>query len=326
MSKEDAFEIDFAGLKSQAADMIEAGEATPAVVAEAPSAPAVIVDKAIDAPAAVAAVEELDPEKDGDRLVRVKIDGQWETKKLSDVTGGYSRTSHFTRQMQDLAAQRKQVETFQAERTQLLTEREKVKAFLANPNLVAQYLQHSHPQLFETAQQPVGNPDEIATVAQAQELINRMKAEMTTNLEKVNQSFDTRVAAATKALEDKQETAQHTITLNATVKELFEAHPILKKVRLAEDILRYEVAKLQPKTIEEAVEGFKTVAQGMAEDLQEGFTAQTKTKAVAKAKLAAAIEPPGGSGPQIQPTSYKKADGTTDWNKLKTMAAEIANQ
>ncbi len=102
----------------------------------------------------------------------------------------------------------------------------------------------------------------------------------------------------------------------------------MNSVRLADDIIRFEVAKLQPQTLKEANEAFRTVAQGMVEDLTQGFTNINKTKVVAAAKLTKPrIEPPGGSGPQIQPTTnFKQADGRLDWKALHAAAKNMANE
>lgn len=332
------FEIDFASLKSQAAEMMDAPDtavvdtpivetpvvSTPAVVAAVVTPPAEVTPvgdtKASVVP--IVPVEELDPETMGDRLVRVKVDGNWEVKALKDVAAGYSRTSHFTRQMQDLAAQRKEVEGFRAEFDALKTERTNISAFLNDGKLVHQFLKQQNPELFELAQQPiVGDPNEIATVQQARDLIAAQALTVKQAFEKMATEQTAKLADVERQIEDKRATAVHIESINAVIKDIFEKNPLLHKVRMAEDVMRFEVSKLQPKTIAEALEGFRTVAQGMVEDLSEGIAASTKTKVVAAAKLTTArIEPPGGAGPQIQPTDFKRADGTLDWKKLRIAA------
>lgn len=326
------FEIDFDSIKSQAADLLDKSdnaipEADVPVVEAAPQAetPEVV---AKDAPVVdQTTVEELDPDTHGERLVRVKVDGVSQVMKLKDVASGYSRTSHFTRQMQDLATQRKDFETRVSELEGLKAEQQNTRAFLANPSLVLKVLQESYPQLFEAANQPVqGDPNEIATVQQARDLVAAQAKQFQQTLELLEQKADQKIQRATQDLEARRETALFTEHINSTVKDIFDKNPILSKVRRAEDILRYEVAQMNPKTLKEANEAFITVAQGMVEDLQEGFTTANKTKVVAAAKLAKPrIEPPGGSGPQIQPRNFKKADGTPDWKQLSSAAADLMN-
>lgn len=331
MPSDTPFEIDFASLKSQAADMIDKPDALPSldvapvVDTTTPTPDPVVADKVPDV-TTLPTADELDPELHGDRLVKVKVDGQWEVKPLKEIANGYSRTSHFTRQMQDLATQRKQVEGYQTEYARLQAEQTQLRTFLNNPQAVYQFLQQSAPALFEQAQQPLqGDPDEIATVQQARQLVDYQASQMQQRMQQMEAQMNVKLQQTTQEIENRRETAVYIDTLNSTVKDIFEKNPILSKVRLAEDIIRYEVAKMNPRTIVEAQEAFRTVAQGMVEDLDSGYAATSKTKVAAKAKLdSARIEPPGGSGPQIQPTqSYKRPDGTLDWNKLKQAAADF---
>lgn len=330
------FEIDFASIKSQAGDLLDADKApaietTVAPVVEAPVAATpdakVETKDASVAEPNVPDAAELDPDTQGDRLVKVKVDGQWEVKPLKDVVAGYSRTSHFTRQMQDLAQQKKEFAEKSGELTKLNEERVQIQNFLKNPQLVAQFLRQSNPELFAAAQQPItgADPNEIATVQQARDLVAQQALEFQQTLKSMESSMAAKLQGVTKEIEDRRETARHIETLNTTVKDIFEKNPILSSVRLAEDIIRYEVSKMNPTSIEEAQEAFRTVAQGMVEDLDKAYASNNKTKIAAAAKLSTPrIEPPGGSGPQIQPVDFKRQDGTLDWSKLKDAAMQMA--
>lgn len=332
------FEIDFASIKSQAGDLLDQADTSAPIIPDVDpvvAASAVVeqpatavVDKAAPVVPNVPDASELDPDTQGDRLVKVKVDGQWEVKPLKDVVAGYSRTSHFTRQMQDLATQRKDFETKSGELTTLKQEREQIQNFLRNPQLVANFLRQSNPELLAAAEQQIvagADPNEIATVQQARDLVAKQASEFQATLKSMETSMTEKLAGVTKEIENRRETARHIETLNTTVKDIFEKNPILSSVRLAEDIIRYEVSKMNPRSIEEAQDAFRTVAQGMVEDLDKAYATTNKTKIATAAKLTTArIEPPGGSGPQIQPTDYKRADGTLDWNKLKSAAANFA--
>lgn len=345
MANDDTYQIDFASIKSQAADIpLFTEDPIPAPVTPEPAlavdttkivepiADKPVVDKiAAKVPEVPkvkteAALEELDPDTHGDRLVKVKVDGQWEVKSLKEVAAGYSRTSHFTRQQQELATQRKEIEGKQTQFDSLVTERQQIQGFLSNSKLMYQFLKERSPELFAQAEQPIvqGDPNEIATVQQARDLIEAQKLEFNKTLEQMNRANDEKIATAQRDLENRRETAAHSESINTTLKDIFEKNPLLSKVPQVEDILRYQVAKMEPKTIAEANDAFRQVAQGIMEDLNDGFAVANKTKIATAAKLVTArIEPPGGSGPQIQPRTFKKADGSTDWNGLTAAAAEL---
>jgi hypothetical protein len=351
MPNEAPYEIDFASISKQAGDYIDANPATesvtePVVEPAAPVEAQAVTPPQVDTPvvkkteitpepASPSAIDELDPEKDGDKLVKVKVDGEWKTIALKEVANGYSRTSHFTRKMQDLATDRNtfteqqtQFKAQEAEFTQLKAERQNIDAFLRNPKLMYQFLKESDPSLFAAAEATPSSSDEIATVAQAKEIVEQRLKDFNARLEHIQVDADKKVTEKVAELERSRETQEHAVAINAHVKDLFVKNPILNKVRRAEDVIRYEVALLKPQTREEALEAFNQVVQGMVEDLDEGFkstnTKQVVKQAAAKKLESSRIEPPGGSGPQIQPqTNFMKSDGGVDWNAIRKAAEQV---
>ncbi len=332
----DQYTPDFQGIQAQAAAMFDADNA-PEATPETPVTPEVAVapETAVVAPVVEPeAVEELDPETHGDRLMRVKVDGEWKSVKLREAANGYSRTSHYTKQSQELAAQRKEVEAIQQKNEAFAKEREELtqlRTFLGNPNAVFAALQKHSPELFQLANTPTANLDanDIATVQQAKDLIAQQAKEFKQTLAQMQSEQEAKAQEREAQRENKAQTAKYSEAITPVVKQLFEKHPLLSKVRRAEDILRYEVAQLQPKNLEETLEAFRTVAQGMEEDLNDGFTTVNKTKITQAAKLAVkGIEPPGGSGPQIQPTAsaYDKATRKMNWKSLEQRAQSIMDE
>lgn len=333
------FEIDFASIKSQASEFLDKADTPipdPIVPVDTPIVETPVVAAKVEPPVVDAKVDpvvkdlptvgELDPDTHGDQLVRVKVDGQWEVKSLKDVAASYSRQSHFTRQMQDVAAQRKDIEARQGQFDQLVNQSQQYKALLNNSSALYGFLKANNPELFATAEQaPVGDPNEIATVQQARDLVEKQNQQFQATLKKLETDTNTRIEQAAKDLETRRETESHIASITPVLKDIFDKNPILSAVPHAEDILRFEVAKLNPKTLTEALEGFKSVAQGMVDDLNEKFTAANKTKVAVAAKLATSrIEPPGGAGPQIQPTTnFKNTDGSVNWKSIRERAATM---
>lgn len=333
MSTEGPYQIDFAGIKAQAA-ALDTEDSTPEIVAEpTPQAHPVGIEPVAAAPVSATPPsdapdpDELDPETHGERFVKIKIDGEYQRKALKDVTASFSRQSDYTKKMQALAQQRTEVETQKATYDKALAEREQIQAFISHPQQLLAYLQKSAPQLFEQAHQPLqGNPDEIATVQNARDMVTAEVKRLREELQTINQSVDQRIAAENQKFEARQQTQTYATALNNTIREIFEANPILSAFPHAEDAIRVEVTKLAPQTEKEAHDAFRQVAAGIVEGLNEKFSIQNKTKVVQAAKLAkASIEPPGGSGPQIKPTTSFMKDGgrNIDFNKLRNAALNM---
>lgn len=319
----------FSGMREAASQAADAVLAAPEPLADhaVEAAPAPVAGQAPERVAGVVDDSELDPETMGDRKVKIKVDGEWQTVSLKEAAAGYSRTSAYTKRMQDLATQRAEVDAFKTEKTQLLEQQKQTQAFLNNPELVLRYLQQAQPQLFQPQQQPIGDPNEIATIDQANQLIEQRVGRVMAQLQQMEQQTTQRIAQATNEIQNRAQTGKYIEALNHTVKQVFEAHPILNHVKNVEDNIRYEVAKLKPTTIEEAQSAFLEVAKGMAEDLELGFASANKTKLATAEKLKTSrIEPPGGSGPQLQPTNHKNSDGSLNWKSLTNAAKAAAER
>lgn len=323
------FNIDFGALKAKAAEMLDAAANTPEPAAVEPAAKAEPDKVEAAAPPADAGEPKVVDIPD-DALVKVIVDGEEQLVPYKDAKAGFSRTQKFTKSMQQVAAERKAVEaeraSIQAEKTklaQLEQERAGIEAFLKNRAAIERFMQEQ----FGQPEQPVfTDPNELLTAEQAQRLVQQRTAALEHQLKAVQEEVQNRIEAVTGSIQSKQETAAHAVVIQSTLNDIFTANPVLKSIPYSEDLIRFQVSQLNPQTREEAVQAFKDVAQGMVEEIGQHYKASQKIQAVtaAKAKLESkSIEPAGGSAPQITPTNYKKADGSIDWSKLRSMAADM---
>lgn len=341
--------IDFGALTAQASKMLDAAEATPEPeVTPIPAAepdPTKVRVKAADADtpepevapiaasADVVVAQKLPADLTDDTLVKVMVDGEEQIVPWGEAKGKISGGLKFTKNMQDLAKQKSDHAADLAALATLRTERSNLEAFLNNEAAVTAYTKQKFPHLF---QQPTGaagqpaaadyNPDEIATVGQARTLAEQQLAGVTEQIAAVRKSVQDDIRAANQEISDRQETAKHSVVINSTLSDIFTKHPVLNSIPNVDNLIRFEVSKMQPATQEEAVSAFKLVASGMVEEIGKHFKANQKLEAVAtaKAKLdSKSIEPAGGASPSLKPTSFKDASGQVDWKKVQQAAREF---
>lgn len=348
------FEIDFGALKAKAAEILNAAPETvvekPVPVAPVVPDPTVVkVKGASDGqepaskPAEAVVAKPAEPEVvdpaeatpqelsqlDDTALVSVPVDGVDTTMTWKEAKAGFSRTAKFTQSMQKLAQEKSDFASEKSALTKLREERAGLENFLTNKDALVKYvLKEFGPDTFQVTEIPQGtNPDEIVTYREAHEIANRSAQTFQQQLDAVQKTVGDRIAAATLEIENRQETAKHAVVMASTLAGIFASNPVLKSIPNAEDLIRFEVAKLRPETQEAAVQAFKDVSQGMVEDIGKHFAAQNKIAKVAavKAKLESkSIEPAGGSAPQIEPANFKNPDGTVNWNKVRDMARSAA--
>jgi 5'-deoxynucleotidase YfbR-like HD superfamily hydrolase len=247
------------------------------------------------------------------------------------------RQAKFTKEMQGLRAREQAFEQQQAQYVQAAKERDALVEFWQNKEQVQAALQKFYPDLLAQAQaqaaaQAPFDPNDIATVGQAQELAQATQRNLESLMQNLERGIQERIEAATVNLETKQATAKLASELNTLEASLFEAHPYIETLNPdAKDLLRYNVAKMEPRTPEEAKEAFKTVFGGMVENFNKAVAATTKSQVIAKQTLVKNnIQPPGGATVQPQPTDFKttnKFTGKTevDWAKLSQAALDKWN-
>jgi hypothetical protein len=266
------------------------------------------------------------------QLVEVTVDGEQVQMPWKDAKAGVMRQAHYTKSMQALRQEQTQFEQSRGQLTQFQQEREALVSLLKSEDLMKQFLQRQYPHLLAQAQAAAAaqtgvDPDDIATVGQLQQQqelaaqhIAQMQAQMQAQLQEQLQTV-------TQTIEDRAAVAKLSESINGTIAGIFSEHTYLTElIPNAEQLLRYEVLKLQPSTPEETLQAFKDVAGGWVETFQKQVAAANKTSVINKQKLSTNnIQPPGGAQVQPTPTSFKKVNPMTgkteiDWSKLNEAA------
>lgn len=347
---------DFAALKAQAAAILDKSEAAPEPVV-IPAADPIVADPTVvrvkgattgqsqqvaevveppvvpDPVDPVAASAAAALEIGDDQLVKVLVDGVEEIRPWKEAKGLLSGGAKFTKSMQQLA---KEKQAFESERGQLTELQQREQAYqnlLRSPQALGEFMQRQFPQLFQQqpqAQAPAGggNPDEIATLGEARAIAEQQTRALSQQVAELKQSLQQGLQETQTQIEHRQQTAKHATVIQSTLSEIFVANPVLNAIPNAEDLIRYNVALMQPKTEADAVTAFKTVAQGIVDDVKKHYTANNKVQAIAAQKqklVTSSIEPAGGAAPQIAPKSFKAADGTVDWKAVTQAAKDFSN-
>lgn len=234
---------------------------------------------------------------------------------LGELRQGHLRHADYTRKTQELAQQRTQFTTALQQAQRELQDREaQTMAWLQQEQNVIQLAEKitGKPigQILQALQTPQVDPNEIATVGQAQHYAQQQVVQMQAQLDALKQEFERRtqeqIQQATSELQTRNEAAQYTTKINSTVASLFEEHPILNAVEGMEDVLRFKVYQRQPANVDEALSIFKEEASKQATKLESQFQELQKTKIANKEKLlSGGIEPPGGGVVQQQPKTFK---------------------
>jgi hypothetical protein len=331
----------FAGLHEKALAMMN-GEGTPAAPA-AEQATSVTPSEPAEQLASQPPVEEatnvdgasgaqLAQLKDTD-LVEVTQDGKLVQMPWSQAKGGVMRQAHFTKSMQQLAHERRQFDSERASLDTLRSEHTALVGLLKNKELLKQFLTQQHPDLVAQAQavdaaaaQSI-DPNDIATVGQVEQVAKAYAENVQQMVSRLEKQLEDKEAVITQRIEDKQATARLATDINSTVKALADEHPyITKVVPNWEEVLRYNVAQMNPQTPAEAIDAFKNVFGGWVENFKATVAETTKQVVVAKQKLVQNnIQPPGGGQVQPQPTSFQKVNPMTgktevDWAALRETA------
>jgi hypothetical protein len=323
----------FAGLHEKALEVFDGGSNTPdptglehVAQPNTPESAPQNVDNASSAQLA-----QLNPTD----LVEVTVDGQKVQMPWSEAQGGVMRQAKFTKEMQAL---RREQESFGAQRSDLerkSQEHEVLVGLLQNKDMLREFLSKQHPDLLaqatNAAAQEAGlDPDDIATVGQIEAIKRAAEAKVQEAVDHFERRLHEARGTIAQEIQDKSATLKLASEINTTIKGLFEAHPhVVKLTPNAEDMLRFQVSQMKPRTEAEAVEAFKTVFGGWVENFNQVVKDTTKQTVINKQKLVEGnIQPPGGSGPQPQVTDFKTVNKLTgkqdiDWSKLRGMAESM---
>lgn len=295
--------IDFNSLYEKAMDLPTDSAPAPSVAAESDTPP----------PASPAETKILDlPE---DAQVRIKVDGQEQVVPVREYKDGIQREAAFTKRMQQLADQRREAESVMAQRA---AELERQAQMLAYAEQQLRMRQQPAP-----TPAPVAKPDpnEIATLGEVQQSLASFQAQLAQQQAVREQQFFAQLQQAGQQLREEQavqaDASRYTAALNATLDQ--EDFRMLRDaIPYAEESIRFQVAQLNPETIDEAIQFTDQVVKEWADKLRTSSTDYLKRQEVAKAR--AKMAPPAGSPPPpsrpVTRQAFKK-NGQIDWDVLR---------
>lgn len=279
--------------------------------------------------------------------VVTKIDGREVEEVITGATlrARQMNAKKFTQEMQ---AMREFERTLRAREQDLLQQAQKARdleAIFADPTRLAQQIQARYPGMtlaearqIAAQQQPPAPPAPLPSPdADSLSTIGDVNALLQARTVAIQQDIESRIAAAREAMNGTaQEVVQQVLTqlanahtvstynsqIDATINDLLTAHPQLKAVPEINDVLRFRVERMNPRTPDEMFHSLRQVAQGIVDDLNGHYQSHLQAQAVQKARLVEkGLEPPATptTGYQRQ-ISHRGSDGKFDWNKLKADA------
>lgn len=336
-------DVDFGAIGAQVQAHLEAGgdgtTSTNAPDASGTSAPSATPTPVPSAQPAQGQQAAGTPAPSAEDLIEVQFpDGRTETIARKDLPNAILMHRDYTQKTQKLAEREKQFQPILSAAQQLAAEREQISQLFNNPQQLAKFAQETYGAEFAKLFAPQGPglqgvaPDDIITAQQAAEIADVRTQAYINQLQQRLQELEGKFEAKTKAvvekgiqeLTDSQQIAAHQKVLDAHVQSLFEANPLLKAVPEMEDALRFRVYNRNPQSEAEAMKMLTEEADKQAKALQRQFEDLNKQALAGKAKLSThGVEPPGGVGVQPEPQSFKKKDGSIDWNALSGAATEF---
>jgi hypothetical protein len=238
----------------------------------------------------------------------------------------------------------------QAEQEQLLNDPGRLAAYVQGkfPHLLSpqqqaqQQAQHQLQQPFAQQQQqvPAVDPQMLASVGDVNHAVAQSIAQQEAELGRRLNSLEQ--GAIQRAEESAARVVQQTISnlrnahqvatfdrqIDDHITSLTSEHPVLSAIPQLNDLLRFEVSKLNPRTPQEMFEGLREVASAYAETIDAHYSERHATTLAAKAKLGThGVEAPSGQTAQIQPVSRKPFthNGKGDWDSMKAEAMARLN-
>jgi hypothetical protein len=252
-----------------------------------------------------------------------------------EIRDGYLRQQDYTRKTQEIADMRRQAEQVYRAYQQMAQEREQLQDFFQNEeNVLKMVAQQYGPQamqrlvgmLANQQQQPQITPDSPATVEQATRIAEARARQLEAQISELKQQFGQNIDQRLEQLRNEQETTEYTKVLDPVVQKIFEENPILSAVEGMEEVIRFKVFKMQPQTVQEAIEAFNTVAKQQAEKLNQKYVELNKQQVVKRQKLVSqGTEPPGGAPPMPEPRNFRKGNDV-DWKGISKQAEEYMRQ
>lgn len=308
----------------------DSGDTAPAAVESAPAPVSTPSAPEAAAPAATpslspADLKVLDLPEDGH--VRVKVDGQEQLLPVHEFKDGISREAVFTKRMQSLAEQRRSAEAELAAQYAYLQEQaqalQQAQAYIqqqaqtfAQPQITPEMPAAASPQL-----------QDLATVGDVQSQIQQAVAQLAHYQQQREQQFVSALGQASQRVQEDVALQRDATTYSKGLQSVLskpEYAALTKALPYAEQTIRYEVANMDPQSIDQALAFTEQVAKGYVDTLRAAAQDLQVRQSVAHAR--AKLEPPAGSPPAptqaYKPGSAFGKNGF-DWNALRARAEQM---
>jgi len=328
--------MDFSALMAKAMEHPAGNDAAPATpVAEPVQSPTIqpvisadpnlttpppepVVAKEQAPPLSPAEAKILDLPDDG--MVRAKVDGKEELLSIKEFRDSLSREAVFTKRMQSLAELRKQAEA-------------ELAAQYAAIQTQAQALEIAKQQIFarQTPAQvpaqavPTQDPGELATIGEVQSTLQAYEARLAEQYKAREQQFVAALGQASQQVQEQVALQRDAQAYNAGLNGVLtkpEFAVLKQALPYAEESIRYQVAAMDPQSIDEAIQFTERVATEWSANLRKSLADVQQRQEVAKAQ--AKLEPPTGSAPPpvaaYKPGSAFGKDGKFNWDALHERA------
>ena len=283
------------------------------------------------------------------QMVKVLVNGKEVIKPWGQAKKEVMLHSKFTQESQQLAQQRSEFETQRTTLAERAAMAEKLETLVTRPDLLLKYIQ-ANPQVAQVVRehfgvqpqqpvqpqvpaQPFGRPaDEVVNFAELDAALQargasieeRVSALLEARASQFENIVNERVKTAISTLEDAREVNAFNQEINKTISAIVEANPALKVIPQVNQLMRAEVARMNPGSPKEMLEAFDIVARGIVEQLDNHYqTSRAASLAAAEELKTGGLEPSRGQAPNttIQPNAldYRGADGKVDLKKLNQL-------
>lgn len=223
------------------------------------------------------------------------------------------RLENYTQKTQELAREREQASLAMQQAQQLQQQLQQQAQLFQNPAYQAQMIAQ-----WQQQNQPARDPNTPVTVGELQSILAQQQQQQGQLLQQAQQH-------ANQLVSDKLQTADFAEKFNGTLNEVFTQHPVLKVNKQFEDIIRFEVTQLQPKSLEEAQSAARSIATKMSSELAAHFTAQQQQADANAARVLVngGTVPSGGVAIQQQPQTFDTGKkGGQNWDAIRDVARQ----
>jgi len=307
---------------------------------DTPQAPVAVVTPPVAAPSQVAAPEAVVAQSESpanpqvidlpdDALVKVKVDGVEQLVPFKDYRDGVQREAAFTKRMQTLADQRREADAvFTRREAELL---QKAQAIEAAQRMLAPAqtpLEQLLKQLQAPTATPAPDPGEIATLGEVQQAIEALKSQFQDQTVQQQAEFAATLHQSAQAMREQQQLEADATRFTQALDGIFsgEATKLLKEtVPFAEEALRFQVSKLDPSSIEEAISFAESIANEWTTKLNASNAQALKQSEIARArhKMEPSVGTPPPLGAQSQRPTFLRKTGGLDWDAMRQRAASL---